>query len=96
MIQALSIHKHEPQHIPDCVSVSTCRVGLAGVREAVCRLLPLCLLHHSREVRHAAVSSCRAVLTASPSLMGDLLAGLRHWANNTQEALLLVVSAARA
>jgi hypothetical protein len=58
----------------------------------VCRLLPLCLLHHSPEVRRAAVTSCQAVVAAAPDLMGPLLVGLRHWANHTQEALVLAVS----
>ena len=64
----------------------------AGAHEAVCRLLPLCLLHHSPEVRRAAVSSCQAVVAAAPDLMAPLLAGLRHWANNTGDALVLAVS----
>jgi hypothetical protein len=58
----------------------------------VTRLLPLCLLHHSPQVRRVAASACRAVVGACPGLMGQLLAGLRHWANNTQEAGVLVVS----
>jgi len=79
-----------------CWACCCCRrCGLlccAAGREALCRLLPLCLLHHSLEVRRAAVSSCQQVLCASPGLMGDLLAGLRHWANRTDEALVLAVS----
>jgi hypothetical protein len=70
-----------------------CVAGPAGAGEAVCRLLPLCLLHHSPEVRRAAVTASRAVVAAESSLVGPLLAGLRHLANNTQEALVLVVSA---
>jgi hypothetical protein len=62
----------------------------------VCRLLPLCLLHHSPEVRRAAVTASKAVVGAEPSLVGPLLAGLRHWANHTQDALVLVVSTCRA
>jgi hypothetical protein len=58
----------------------------------VSRLLPLCLLHHSPQVRRVAVPAARSVVGASPGLMGPLLAGLRHWANNTQEAAVLVVS----
>jgi hypothetical protein len=80
-----------------CVNLSLHRPVLlcddsAGAREAVCRLLPLCLLHHSPEVRRPAVAAAKATLSASPGLMGALLAGLRHWANNTREALVLVVS----
>lgn len=58
----------------------------------MCRLLPLCLLHHSPEVRRPAGAAAKATLSANPGLMGALLAGLRHWANNTREALVLVVS----
>lgn len=49
------------------------------------------MLHHSSEVRRAAVAAARATISANPTLMGPLLAGLRHWANNTHEALVLVV-----
>lgn len=81
-----------------CVShhITLCCWLTAGAREAVCRLLPLCLLHHSPEVRRPAAAAAKATLSASPGLMGALLAGLRHWANNTREALVLVVSTSEA
>lgn len=75
-----------------CIAFTTRVVAAAGAHTSVCRLLALCLLHHEAGVRRAAVKGCRALLTDQPVLMAALLSGLRHWANHTAEALVLVVS----
>lgn len=82
-------------HCPPVLLATRCPLPLpppSGAAESVTRLLPLCLLHHSPQVRRVAGASCRAVVGSAPGLMGPLLAGLRHWANNTQEAAVLAVS----
>lgn len=56
------------------------------------RLLTLCILHHAAEVRRAAAAGCQQVLCAEPCLFGSLLSALRHWANHSHEAAVLVVS----